>query len=241
MRSQWTSIEVAELQGLLLESWDLKSFLSRLMEAAAGETGRHGTAHCSVTVARDGRSATVASSGGFPLGLDELQYASGQGPCVTALRINRAVQAQDLAHEDRWPAYTKAALDMGIRSALAVPIALEPGARGALNCYAEQAGALGEEARASAEAFADLASSSIRLAVRLETERDRSSDLAAALESRTAINLAAGVIMAQSGCGQEQAVEILRRAAASRSVKLRDVASQILARFGEADPLTHFD
>ncbi|MCH6472339.1 ANTAR domain-containing protein [Sinomonas sp. 5-5] len=137
--------------------------------------------------------------------------------------------------------YRGPALESGIRSILAVPIVLDLGAQAALNCYADEPGAFDNEAKASVEAFADLAASSVRLAVRLENELERSSDLKAALESRTAINLASGVIMAQSGCTQEQAVEILRRAAIGRNVKLRDVASQILARFGEVDPATHFD
>jgi GAF domain-containing protein len=241
MPSEWTSIEVAELQGLLLESPDLKSFLTRLTKAAAQELSHRGTVYCSVTVTRERRSATVAFSDDSALGLDELQYASGEGPCVTALRMGRTVQVQDLLHEVRWPMYRRAAMDAGIRAVLAVPIGLETGAQAALNCYAEEVGAFGEEARASAEAFGDVASSTLRLAVKIETESERSADLAAALESRTAINLATGVIMAQSGCNQEQAVDILRRASVSRNVKLRDVASQILARFGESAPLTHFD
>lgn len=241
MCSEWTGTDVAELQGLLLESPDLKCFLSRLTKVAAQEMARRGSVYCSVTLFRERRSATVAFSEDFAESLDELQYASGDGPCVTALRIGRVIEVQDLLHEERWPSYRRGAVEAGIRSVLAVPIVLGPGAQAALNCYAGEAGVFGDEVRASAEAFADLASSSLQLAVRIETETNRSSDLAAALESRTAINLAAGVIMAQSGCSQQEAVDILRRASVSRNVKLREVASQILARFGETDPATHFD
>ncbi|HKU12555.1 MAG TPA: GAF and ANTAR domain-containing protein [Sinomonas sp.] len=241
MRSEWTRFDVAELQGILLESPDLKSFLFRLTQVAAQELSRRGTAYCSVTVLRERRWATVGFSEEFAVGLDDLQYSTGEGPCMTALKTGRVVHVADLVHEQRWPAYRPPALESGIRSILAVPIVLDLGAQAALNCYTEEAGAFDVEAKASVEAFADLAASSVRLAVRLETEMERSSDLKAALESRTAINLASGVIMAQSGCTQEQAVEILRRAAISRNVKLRDVASQILARFGEVDPATHFD
>jgi hypothetical protein len=63
----------------------------------------------------------------------------------------------------------------------------------------------------------------------------------AALASRTATDLAQGVITAQSGCGQEQAVEILRRASINRNTTMRDIASQILARFGDAEPTTQFN
>jgi GAF domain-containing protein len=241
MRSEWTSAAVAELQGILLDSPDLKSFLARLTEVAATEMSDGRAVCCSITLVRQGRGTTVASSDDVALGLDEVQYAGREGPCVTALRTDRAVEVHDLVHEDRWPAYRRAARESGIRSVLAVPIALGPGAQAALNCYAVDAGAFGDQARASAQSFAHLVSSSVRLAVRIEVETDRSADLMAALESRTAINLATGVIMAESGCTQEHAVDILRRASIARNVKLHDVASQILARFGEADPITHFD
>jgi AmiR/NasT family two-component response regulator len=80
----------------------------------------------------------------------------------------------------------------------------------------------------------------VLLAVRFENESDKSSDLAAALESRTAIDLAAGVIMAQSGCSQEKAIDVLKTASMNRNVKLRDIATSILARFDDADPKTYF-
>ncbi|MDQ0769321.1 AmiR/NasT family two-component response regulator [Pseudarthrobacter defluvii] len=66
-------------------------------------------------------------------------------------------------------------------------------------------------------------------------------DLAAALESRTAIDLAAGIIMAQTGCSQKEAINILMKASSNRNEKLRDVALSVLARFNGAVPTTHFD
>ncbi|TLM81894.1 ANTAR domain-containing protein [Pseudarthrobacter sp. NamE2] len=73
-------------------------------------------------------------------------------------------------------------------------------------------------------------------------QADKSADLTAALESRTAIDLAASVNMAQTGCDQQQAVEIMMKASNNRNEKMRDVAHPILARFsGDTKPTTHFD
>jgi hypothetical protein len=47
--------------------------------------------------------------------------------------------------------------------------------------------------------------------------------------------------MAQTGCNQKQAVEILMKTSSNRNVKLRDVALSVLARFNGTTPTTHFD
>lgn len=78
MRSEWTRIDVAELQDLPLESPDLKSFLFRLTTVAAQEMSHRSTAYCSVTVLRERRCATVGFSDDFAVRLDELQHATGK-------------------------------------------------------------------------------------------------------------------------------------------------------------------
>jgi AmiR/NasT family two-component response regulator len=47
--------------------------------------------------------------------------------------------------------------------------------------------------------------------------------------------------MAQTGCSQKEAVNILMKASSNRNEKLRDVALSVLARFNGATPTTHFD
>jgi AmiR/NasT family two-component response regulator len=68
------------------------------------------------------------------------------------------------------------------------------------------------------------------------------SNLAAALESRTTIDLATGAIMAQNRCSQETAVRILKIASSTRNAKLRDVAASVIASVAD-DPQvrTHFE
>ncbi|MEQ7739130.1 ANTAR domain-containing protein, partial [Escherichia coli] len=89
--------------------------------------------------------------------------------------------------------------------------------------------------------FTAVAARAVTLSVKLQAQSEKSADLAAALESRTAIDLAAGVIMAQTGCNQEQAVDILVKASNNRNEKLRDVALSVLERFNGTTPATHFD
>jgi AmiR/NasT family two-component response regulator len=92
------------------------------------------------------------------------------------------------------------------------------------------------------QAYAYHASKALRLVVRISQLADAKADLAAAMESRTTIDLATGAIMAQNRCSQETAVKILKIASSTRNVKLRDIAASVVASLSQ-DPSvrTHFE
>lgn len=78
--------------------------------------------------------------------------------------------------------------------------------------------------------------------LRLAHLREAKEDLESAMKSRTAIDIAVGVIMAQDRCSQEDAMTILRKASNSRNAKLRDVAAGVIASVSPNRHLrTHFD
>jgi hypothetical protein len=228
-----------ELLDLFLESNDLVTFLQRLSAVAARDLSGTDDVHCSVTVARDRRKETIANSDELAAAMDEIQYSCGEGPCTDAVNTGHSIDVSDLFNDDRYPRYRKAMEAKGIHSIFATPIPLPTASRAsaALNCYSSEPGF---DRQGRAEELAALAAKSVLLAVRFENESDRAADLAAAMESRTAIDLAAGVIMAQSGCSQEKAIDVLKTASMNRNVKLREVATSILARFDDADPTTYF-
>jgi len=54
--------------------------------------------------------------------------------------------------------------------------------------------------------------------------------LEARLETMPVIEQAKGILMAQTGCGPEQAFNMLRRASQRSNVKVRDLATEIVCR-----------
>lgn len=93
-----------------------------------------------------------------------------------------------------------------------------------------------------ARAYAGEASRSLRLAVRIAQHSEQAQDLTTAMESRTAIDIAIGIIMPQSRCSQAEAFTILRKASPQGNVKLRDLAVQIVANVNtNSTPATHFN
>ncbi|MHA7208147.1 ANTAR domain-containing protein [Arthrobacter sp. MDT1-65] len=230
------------LQNLVLDSKDVNQFLVDLAHVAARHlsTPEH-EVFCGVTLLRPRHAETLASSSPTALELDQVQYAFGDGPCLTAARTRRLVQVRDTRADGRWPEYFAAVADHGMMSILGVPIPLEGEADCGLNLYSGTVDGFGPEAVRAAEVFAREASRSLRLAVRIAHLSDKAEHLTSALESRTTIDLAAGIVMGQNKCSQSVAVTILKSAASRRQVKLRDLAAELVSTVTDEVPVTHFD
>jgi len=212
----------AELQQLLLATNGVDEFLQQLAHLAAAMLP--GELSCGITVHRDHRPITVASSDVRASQVDEIQYDHDRGPCLTSLAIGEAVRVDDLAVDDRWHGYQLPALAHGVRSSLSLPLYADHKAIGALNLYATRPRAFGPREEAAATRFADDASRALTLAVRLAERAEMSENLQHALASRALIDQALGIIMSQNRCTADDAFDILRTTSQNRNVKIRDIA-----------------
>ncbi|MFI7484288.1 GAF and ANTAR domain-containing protein [Kocuria sp. M1R5S2] len=231
-----------ELQDLLLTSADLTGFLQDFTRSTAARLVQDGDEMwCTVTLLRDRRPATVASSARRAAALDEVQYRFSEGPCLTAAREHVVVSIPDVLEDPRWPGYGRIAAQEGVRSVLAVPFDLGGDGCAALNLYAPRAHAHDEDAVAAVCREVLVASRALRLAVRVSRHREAETDLAAAMASRTVIDLAVGIVMGQNRCTQEEAFAVLKAASSHRNVKLRRLAADLVATVGEGRPATHVE
>ena len=98
-----------------------------------------------------------------------------------------------------------------------------------LSCFPSRPGGLSVEGIGAVELAATRIGPALALALRLDGQTHRANNLQAAMESRTVVDLAAGIIMGQNNCSQDRAVEILRSVSNSRNVKIRDVAAGVVA------------
>ncbi|GAA2119350.1 GAF and ANTAR domain-containing protein [Kocuria atrinae] len=231
-----------QLQQLLLDSEDISEFLNVFTRNLARAVSTGGNeVHCSVTLLRPKRVTPMASSDSLLEILDELQHHQGDGPCLTAARDNKVVYVPDTRTDSRWPEYGKAAADLGILSILGVPMELESGAAAGLDVYANQPRAFDSATVEMIEQEVVAASSALQLALRLESQRDVEKDLTAAINSRTVINLAVGIVMGQNRCSQGEALDILTAASNHRNIKLRELAVELVERIGDGPGRTHFE
>jgi GAF domain-containing protein len=242
--NELSGTDIAEyLQDLVLNSSDVEEFLRELaLFSAARLSEPKQPIYCGITLVRRKKSVTVASSDEKARILDDLQNTFGDGPCLTAIRSNSSVLVPDVESEPRWPEYMKAASEHGVRSILGVPMNLDGEAGAGLNLYAGSPNGFSGEAIERAEKYAERASKALNLSVRMAHLSEARDNLKAALESRTTIDLAIGIVMGQNRCSQEAAFKILKNASSTRNAKLRDVAATIVAAVNrEREVETPFD
>jgi hypothetical protein len=220
------TMDASALQELLLRTDTLEDFLRELAIRAAHDTD-HG---CGITVRSDhGQPYTPASSDELSLQLDELQYAGGEGPCLEALATAVPVFVADMAAEVRWGAYPRYALQVGARSSMSYPLISGTAAIGALNLYAFEPSLSGVDMQARAAQVAEHAAGALALALRIAEHGEMIENLRTALTSRSTIDQAIGILMAQQRCDARTAFELLRKASQGRNIKLREVAVGIVA------------
>ncbi|MEW9870792.1 GAF and ANTAR domain-containing protein [Arthrobacter sp. HS15c] len=242
LRPPSQTLLVDHLQDLVLKTEDVKDMLDELARFSAVTLADPAVAFCSITLIQRKKPVTVARSEDSAVRLDESQYSAGDGPCLTAIRQQVVVHVPDLANEKRWPAYTATALEAGIGSSLSVPLLLEGEAEAGLNLYSTRSHGFTGDDISMVETYSYHASKALRLAVRISQLAEAKAHLIAAMESRTTIDLATGIIMAQNRCSQDTATKILKIASSTRNLKLRDIAASVVASVSH-DPnvRTHFD
>jgi GAF domain-containing protein len=230
-----------ELQNLVIDSRDVDVFLTDLARYSAGVLSDDLQVQCGVTLQRHHKTATIAYSSDEAKVLDEIQLGYDEGPCLEALRTNQTVLVKDARTDARWPEYFGAVAKHGYYSMLGVPMHLEGESAAALDFYAPAADAFDGRAVAAAQEYAAQASKALLLAVRVATHMEASDDLKAAMQARTTIDLAVGILMAQNRCSQQEAFGILSCASNNQNIKLRDLAAKVIGQVS-ADPVeTHFD
>ncbi|VXC10099.1 ANTAR domain protein [Arthrobacter sp. 9AX] len=232
-----------QLQSILVGSENAVEFLSGLsgLAAAAVSEIAGDAVECAVTLKVRRKPTTAAGSSQRAVELDRLEQEVGDGPCIKALRDMSPVIIDDVSTDTRWPELNRKFGGAGIRSSLGVPLEISGEARAALNFFATKPGVFTPEVYEKALGFAAAAHSTLHLSVRINTAQNRAEDLEAALESRTAINLACGVIMAQNRCSQAEAMDILTKVSSNRNRKLRDVATELIEQLQGGSIKTHFD
>jgi hypothetical protein len=231
-----------QVQNLILDSADFEQFLNELARFSAHQMAGDGDdALCGITLLRDRKAATIGWSSDSAREVDEIQYRLSQGPCLTAAEEEREVNVPDLFEEDRWgPDYANAVAAHGLRSVLSLPFNLQGEAKAALNLYSDVPRKFDERAAAKARGYTREISQALRLAVRFSLHTDSAANLRATLESRTTIDIAVGIVMAQNRCSQDAAVRILTEASSNSNTKLRDIAKSLVESVGGIASRTHY-
>ncbi|MGX6602255.1 ANTAR domain-containing protein [Micromonosporaceae bacterium Da 78-11] len=204
-----------EISARLLSADSFGSALERLAVFVA--TTLPDVVRCSVVLIGEGGPPTHTAHGTGGRSFDDLQLAGGAGPGLEAARTRAMVTATDLPNDPRWPELAACALADGVRSVAAVPFDVQRTAVGALSIYVGQPDGIGPDLLLTAMALVNQGE------VLLGELRRRE-----ALSEGSAVDRAAGVIIAQRGCGVREAYTVLQETAQRLGLDRRTVAERLI-------------
>lgn len=154
---------------------------------------------------------------------DALQLELREGPCVDAVWEQQVVISGDLASETRWPSWAAGVVaETGARSMMCVQLFTSETTLGALNMYAKSPHAFDHQSDThEAQALAAHVAVALVAAQRIE-------NLYTALDSRTVIGQAEGILMERFDLSPQSAFEVLRRVSSHSNEKLHAVALDLV-------------
>jgi GAF domain-containing protein len=232
------SSQFLQLTRSLLDATTVAAVLHKVVEAASRIVP--GADLVSITLrGPDGTFHTPVETQPLAAALDQVQYTTGEGPCVHAALLPGPghILSADLATEPVWPTFGPVAVNFGFHAVLAttLPASQPPQLSGALNIYSHRRHAFDDQARDLALLLAIHASLALTHTQALTTAELLLAQLHKAIETRDVIGQAKGILMQRRGCTAEEAFDLLRRTSQDLNIKLADLAHLLAARHTEID------
>lgn len=208
----------------------MAGFLQRLCAVATRALGVSGAGVS--LMAEDGVRGLATASDPATERLEEVQFVLGEGPCIDAFEARRPVLVPDLTDGavNRWPVYTPAVHDSGVRAVFAFPLQVGASRLGVLDLFRTRPGPLTGEELARALVFADVAVGTLLDGQERAGLGATADGLVEAMDGRAELFQAQGMVMVQLGIPLAEAMARLRAYAYAESRPLADVARDVVAR-----------
>jgi GAF domain-containing protein len=181
-------------------------------------------------LAEDGEPTTAVFTDPESPEIDQAQYREGKGPCLDAWREGRNVRLDDIEDaRDRYPAFSAACLDRGIRSTLSMAMVVGESSIGAMNLYARLPAGFGDDDEELCGHLARVSGTVLANVSAYWTAFDLAENLDRATRTRAVIEQAKGMLMARPPYPDaDRAFDMLRSASQRENVKLNAIAQRIV-------------
>jgi len=177
----------------------------------------------------DGALRWVTATGEAEQAFERAQRDLGEGPCIDAFRDGEMVRSHDLRADPRWPRLGPAVTGNRIRGVLAVPVRQGDAVLGTCNAITHGPRGWTDADAAAFAAFAAVLGRLLASTIEARHKGDLVAQLQTALTSRVLVEQAKGMLMEREGLSPRAAFERLRRRARSRSVRIDEVAREVVA------------
>jgi GAF domain-containing protein len=185
----------------------------------------------SVTLMENDKARTIVFTSPLAVDLDERQYEDGFGPCLDAAVTGQTIMVDTRAPESSgYPEFAKVAFRAGVRHSLSVGLPINQRLIGGMNIYGSAEQPFSRPAVELAQTFAGYAAVAVSNLASYHGAADLVRQMRAAMESRSVIEQAKGIIMAERRCDADTAFRVLTQASQSQNLKLRRIAELLIAR-----------
>lgn len=217
----------ARMSGLVLSDQTVETALGLVTNLAVEVLP--GTAGAGVSLIDSaGTRVTAAATSPLVEGADALQYQIGEGPCLAAWALGSTVRVDDLSIDERWPRWTAAVRETGLRSCLSAPLVAGNITVGALKVYSSSVGAYEEQSEHVLRMFAAQAAILVVNVQSVQAARELSEDLKGAMRGRDIISIAKGILMSREQVTEEDAFAMLVALARRDGRGLRKAADDLV-------------
>jgi GAF domain len=198
--------------------------LRRICDDAAQALSAFGVGVSVMTA--DGAHGIATASDPATARIEELQFTFGEGPCIEAFAASHPLLIPDLdATAVRWPVYTPAVTEAGVRAVFAFPLQVGAARLGVLDVFRDHAGSLSRVELGEAFAYAERAVSAL-----LDGHERTTDVLDEAFDHSAELFQAQGMVLVQLGVPLAEALVRIRAHAFATSRPLSEVAGDIVAR-----------
>lgn len=225
-----------ELKNVLVTHDDLQEVMDEVAASTARWLSRHAPEiECGIVVERPKRKTVVSGSSPETARLLTYWVESRNEALYRALEGGETVIERAERGRLPWPGFVRPL------SLIVMNVDADHAGRGAMAL-------MGRLPRGPSRRLIGLAGGarnqinwSLHLAARYQEQRELAENRAKAMENRTAIDLAVGIIMGQNRCSPEKAFEVLRRASNARNEKIQYIARELARKVGGGEVTTAFD
>ncbi|MDJ0392964.1 GAF and ANTAR domain-containing protein [Rhodococcus sp. G-MC3] len=184
-----------------------------------------GCDHASLMLVRRGKPITVAASDEVARTVDDIERATGEGPCLDAIENEAAQVETDFLTPTRWPALARGVLTRTpVRGAMGFRLMLDQKKVGALNLFSDTPGLF--DAGTADKAIVLTAFAAVTVSAIISGEE--ADTLRRGLQSNREIGKAIGLLMVMHDVNDDQAFDMLRKTSQDLNVKIAALAQSVV-------------
>ncbi|MEV6558032.1 GAF and ANTAR domain-containing protein [Nocardia sp. NPDC051756] len=220
------ALGMSELTALLLTGDEVGESLCAIADTVVRMLPEHPMA--GVTLTREHGTIVGGSSAAHEILMEESRFTEGYDPSLQAISTAQQISVPDLAAEHRWGGYSTRMLSHGVKSIYAQPLSIDGQTVGALSLYSTQPNGITERVRQAATLTAEHLGMLLAVASDSARQAKLTEQLRATLASRSTIDQALGILMAEHRCDRDAAFEVLRNKSQHSNVRVADLAVEII-------------